>query len=339
VIDPTGARLWHIESGAVLYTTSASYNLFSPDGRYVASNLLMVNNAAVFQVDFAVSDLSSSKRLFSKMSGGPLVFSRDGQMLAYSDYDAKGQPFTAVVNLASGAEFVLLRSARAVLSPNWSFLASEADDIELYSITHRDLHFTLPGKRVVKFSDDDSLLVTEDESGMLRLWYCPTGQEIAEFPARGSILPAFSPDCRVFRWIETGGKHPVFNLWHIEKGEKITRIELHSDFPLTGFSPDAQHFCVRHSMARTALWRTDDGTLHTSLDVRDTTAFAFSPDSTLLATASDSGDIYLCSTDSGELLEMYQEHKGCILKLAFNAEGTRLASADHTGVTHIWGVG
>ncbi|MCC6458420.1 MAG: hypothetical protein IT328_25950, partial [Caldilineaceae bacterium] len=67
-------------------------------------------------------------------------------------------------------------------------------------------------------------------------------------------------------------------------------------------------------------------------------AVAYSPDGTLLAAGSSSGDLRLWHAADGRLLHIYQGHKGAIKSVAFSPHGTLLASAGEDETVRLWNV-
>jgi WD40 repeat protein len=69
--------------------------------------------------------------------------------------------------------------------------------------------------------------------------------------------------------------------------------------------------------------------------------FAISPDSKLMAVGTSNGAIYMLDTSNGNLIHEipgHQAHTGPILSLAFNEDGSLLASLERSGIVKIWGM-
>jgi WD40 repeat protein len=66
-------------------------------------------------------------------------------------------------------------------------------------------------------------------------------------------------------------------------------------------------------------------------------SLAFSPDGTVLATASGN-DIVLWSIETGNQLNILTGHTASINSIAFSPDGTILASASADGTIRLWGV-
>jgi WD40 repeat protein len=68
---------------------------------------------------------------------------------------------------------------------------------------------------------------------------------------------------------------------------------------------------------------------------------AISPDASLIAVGLSNGALYIVDASTGELARdfpAHQGHAGPIIRLAFNKEGSLLASLERSGIVKIWGI-
>ncbi|MCJ8282129.1 MAG: NB-ARC domain-containing protein, partial [Rivularia sp. ALOHA_DT_140] len=108
------------------------------------------------------------------------------------------------------------------------------------------------------------------------------------------------------------------------------------------FSHDGRYFATGVINGEVRLWQAEDIKLvsilrgHTS----SVQTFAFSPskNKNILASGSDDYTIKLWDIDSGECIFTLDEHTGKVYSVAFNADGTLLASASEDKSVIIWNV-
>lgn len=63
---------------------------------------------------------------------------------------------------------------------------------------------------------------------------------------------------------------------------------------------------------------------------------AFSPDGTLIASASDDESIFVCDAVTGEEIYLFEEHNDCVNALAFSPKGGLIASCSDDGTVIVW---
>jgi WD40 repeat protein len=76
--------------------------------------------------------------------------------------------------------------------------------------------------------------------------------------------------------------------------------------------------------------------LHVVSDGRD--SLTFSPDGSLLACGNMDGDILLMDAGSGEVLSTILAHRGSVISLLFDLDGTLLISSGYDGTIRLWGI-
>jgi len=161
----------------------------------------------------------------------------------------------------------------------------------------------------------------------------------------------FSPDGTL---IVTGSHDNTAKIWSSRDSTLIATLEGHStEIYDVQFSPNgtliATVSSIFHEDGIVKLWSRDGElvtTIHTNLDGRRSGTFTenynhviygvqFSPDSTLIATASGDGTAKLWSTD-GELVTNLKGHSLPVYAVQFSPNGNLIATGSADGITKLW---
>ncbi|MFF9178755.1 PQQ-binding-like beta-propeller repeat protein [Streptomyces sp. NPDC014793] len=335
------ARLWDTATGhlsrTLTHLDSVNAVVFSPDGATLAT---------------AGSD--GAVQLWGLSGGRPLrtlsglhkdsykaVFSPDGRILAVADEDGSVQ----LRDTVTGHTLRTLAGRHSVnavaFSPDGATLATAGGDgaVQLWDPTggrplralsglHKDSYKAV-------FSPDGRTLAVADEDGTVQLWDTATGHPLhtVSIGAGSLFAMAFSPDGHT---LATGGLACPLQLWDTATGEPRRTL------PMTGvvyeivFSPDGRTLAAASD--RATLWDTATGrplhalTGHTSTVL----AVSFSPDGTMLATASRDGTARLWDTSTGRSLHTLTGHTANVSAAVFSPDGTMLATASRDGTARLW---
>jgi WD40 repeat protein len=210
-----------------------------------------------------------------------------------------------------------------------------------------DIQDTVWGGARIALSPDGKILATEGPNHTIILWDLnrrePIGQPL-EGHARSVTSLAFSPDGTM---LVSGGADPPIILWDVA-GHQTTAIPLLIDtcygVDRVVFSPDEDTFaCVTYGDNTVVVWDVMTYQLKASFPAstyfwNPGSTIAFSPDGKILASGGcaridpisalcTEGEITLTDTATFERLATIHGHSNSIIGVAFNPDGTALASS------------
>lgn len=239
--------------------------------------------------------------------------------------------------------------ATMALSVDGRFLAvgSFTGQIRLWDLTdgkplwsdHTNPHATF----ALAFSADGVHLVSGNAQGQLRLWDVASGRCIRTIESRHAWIYAIalSPDAST---LASSGDQGVIQIWQLAEGSCRQTFQGHQGhaWSLT-FSPNGAQLISSGGDGAVRVWDTRSWecvrTLEHSADKLIVKA-AVHPDGLLIASSGEEdGLIKLWGLHSGECLVARPRHTRGQASVAFNPEGTLLASGSNAGMLELWEVG
>ena len=214
-----------------------------------------------------------------------------------------------------------------------------------------------------RFSPDGSMVVTAGSDLAAQVWLVDPGAPLATFttsPGGDGQAAAFGPDGDV---VYTGGYAGVVRSWDLGTGRNVATFpafrsshERYIDWVWSiGVSPDGSTLAAAGSERMIRVMDASTGERLSTLRFRPgegpgapgageelagvTWSVEFSPDGSLLASASQDGVARLWDPYEGELVARLSGHEVAVDYVAFNPEGTKLLTGSDDGTARIWDVG
>ena len=328
---------------------------FSPDGRTLAG----VNYSMVKLWD--VNTEQHKADLTGHVGTSPnIAFSPDGQTLASTDHrrvrlwDANTGQHKIDLTGHAGTMAYKYNHSTIAFSPNGQILAGlNESTIVLSDVGTGQQKMKLMGHtgsiQSVVFSRDGQTLAT-GSSAEVRLWDVNTGQQkmILQDPDLNGSLIAYSPDGRTLatRGPEVSAlDNPTIRLWNTVTGKPLKVLTGHTTVPRSFvFSPDGRTL-VSGGWGELLLWDLVSGQQKYAFQVAgrcNASGLALNSDGSILVTEWDGTDVALWNVATRKQLTTFaghgNEHQHQITNLAFNPNGSMVASAAVDGTVLLWDV-
>jgi WD40 repeat protein len=219
------------------------------------------------------------------------------------------------------------------------------------------------------FSPDGKTLATGGEDSVVNLWEVSSGKLRAQLKGQKDYIRSisFSPDGKMLATVGFGNKRAF--LWNVSDGRlmstfpegpepvylpkpggiigavgAVMQIEDHvfSEYEFlthTSLSPDGKRLEITTNAA-VYLWDIETKLLLKKLGQHNSTIYtsAFSPDGSLIATASRDRTVELSDVATGRTKTVLSGHEERVVQLAFSPDGRTLATGSVDKTAKIWDV-
>lgn len=343
-------RIWNVATGE-LQAMQESYiwpmqsATFAPDGTTI---IYTTADGIIHLWDSHSSAEENERRIENNKGELPgLALSSTGTTIAAGDVTGTVRLWNLDQMTEIRATQVHTRAVTSVqFSPDDSLLASGGNDgsVHLWQVSQSETRQTLlePSEvpvMSVAFSPNGSRLAAGQEDGAIYIWDVASGERLAFLPSDLAYSVAFSPDGTR---LAIGGKGTLY-MWDREPGTRTALASLatmqvgiiHS----VAFNPADGNYLAIGGENGMGIINLHTGQAWMPLEGHSAAvnSVAFSPDGSLLATASDDMSVRLWTEETGQGMRGFQEqavfqgNTEPVKSVAFHPKGELIASASSDG--------
>ena len=188
----------------------------------------------------------------------------------------------------------------------------------------------------VSCSFDGTLVASCSLDRSVKLWSAASGFLVETFLGHsgGVLCVCFSSDGR---YVASGSEDKSANVWLVSTGALLFSLEHERGVQQVGFSPDSLSLFTLSQGSPVKQWDLRDGSELRAFDASShvdyIVCFAVSKNGEV---ASGSNGRIVIQNKDAEVVHEIEAHEGCVRSIAFNEDGTKLASGSEDCSCKVW---
>jgi len=191
----------------------------------------------------------------------------------------------------------------------------------------------------VRFTPDDSLVVSGSVDSTIKIWKRESGEIVREIrhPEAISYLDLSNDG----KFIATASYDSKIRIWNVRDGSRVKEFMGHTGtIWAVAFSPDGKKIVSGGDDASVRIWDVATGNLLLNLKGHDRIVWAvrFSPDGSKIASSSFDYSFKIWNVDDGKLIWNNKDHTETVVDIAFSNNGKLLASTSDDKTIRIWNI-
>src|SRR5688572_390612 len=189
----------------------------------------------------------------------------------------------------------------------------------------------------VRFSSDDSLVVTSSVDSTIKVWKRTSGEVIREIKQSCGI--AYMDISADGTYVVTGNYDSSIKLWNLNDGTQTREFKGHSGTVwAVAFSDDGKKIVSGGNDAVVNIWDVETGNLLQKLQGHERIIWSvkFSPGGAQVASSSFDFSVKFWNVPDGKLLWDNKEHTETVVDIAFSHDGKMLASTSDDKTIKLW---